>query len=131
MVVLIIVVLMVCRIMVGYSEGTSEHEERLKGGRQSVYKERLFGVGGFSFLLSLLVLVSSKASTTLNQLRFLFCADFLATNFEPHPDYDITLKSLILPALDPARYTGVQISQHQVIDILEFAKMYNHSVSVG
>jgi len=38
------------------------------GGRQSVYKERLLGVGGFPFLLSLLILLYSKASTTLTQL---------------------------------------------------------------
>ena len=90
--------------MVGYSDGTSEHEEWFKDGRRSVYKERLFGVGVFPFLLSLLVLLSSKASTTLNQLRFLSCPDFLDTNFELRPDYDITFKLLISPAHDPARH---------------------------
>ena len=65
MVVLIRVMLMVCKIMVGYSDGTSEHEEWFEGGRRSVYKERLFGVGRLPFLLSLLVLLYSKASTTL------------------------------------------------------------------
>ena len=73
---------MVCKIMVGYSDGTSEHEEWFQGGRQSVYKERLFRVGGFSFLLSLLVLLNSKASTTLQQLEVLSCLDSLDTNFE-------------------------------------------------
>ena len=56
---------MVCKIMVGYSDGTSENEEWFEGGRRRVYKERLFGVGGFPFLLSLLVFLYSKASTTL------------------------------------------------------------------
>ena len=65
MVVLIRVVLMVCIIMVGYSDGTSEHEKWFEGGRRSVYNDRLFGVGGFPFLLSFLVLLYSKASTTL------------------------------------------------------------------
>jgi len=67
-VVLIRVVLVVCKIMVGYSDGILEHGEWFKGGRRSVYKERLIGVGGNPFLLSLLVLLYSKASTTLNQL---------------------------------------------------------------
>ena len=59
---------MVCKIMGGYSDGTSERDEWFEGGRRSVYKERLFCVGGFPFLLSLLVFLSSKASTILNQL---------------------------------------------------------------
>ena len=33
MVILKRVVLVVCKIMVGYSDGTSEHEERFEGGR--------------------------------------------------------------------------------------------------
>ena len=33
-------VLMLCKIMDGYLDGTSEHEEWFEGGRQSVYKER-------------------------------------------------------------------------------------------
>jgi len=46
-----------------------KHEELFKGGRQSVYKVReVIGTGGFPFLLSLLVLLYSKASTTLKQL---------------------------------------------------------------
>ena len=63
--VLIGVVLMVYKIIVGYSDGTSEHEEWFEGGRRSVYKEKLFGVGGLPFLLSFLVLLYSKASTTV------------------------------------------------------------------
>ena len=47
----------------------------------------------------------SEASTTLNQLRSLPCPDCLDTNFEPCPDYDITVKPPISPMLDPARYT--------------------------
>ena len=119
MVVLIRVVLMVCKIMVGYSEGTLEHKEWLEGGRRSVYKERLIGVGGVSFLFFLLVLLSSKASTTLNQLRFLFCSDFLDTNFELRSDYDITVKSSISPALDPACYIGTSpLYMHLILNVL-------------
>ena len=44
------------------SDGTSEHEEWFEGGRPTVYKESVDGVGGFPFLLSLLVLFYSKAS---------------------------------------------------------------------
>jgi len=44
------------------SDGTSEHGEWFEGGRQLVYKETVAGAGGFPFLLSLLVLLYSKAS---------------------------------------------------------------------
>ena len=44
------------------SDGTSEHEEWFEGGTRSVYKENVVGVGGFPFLLSLLVLLYGTAS---------------------------------------------------------------------
>ena len=59
---------MMCKIMRKYSDGTLEHREWFEHGRQSVYKERLLGVEGFPFHLPLLVLLYSKASTTLRQL---------------------------------------------------------------
>ena len=52
----------VCRIIEEYSYGTLEHEEWFEGGRRIVYKDSVVGVGGFPFLLSLLVLLYSKAS---------------------------------------------------------------------
>jgi len=76
------VVLLVCKITVGYLIGTSERGEWFEGGRWSVYKERLFGVRRFPFLLSLLVLLYSKARTTLTQLWPFSCIDSLDTNFE-------------------------------------------------
>ena len=39
-----------------------EHEEWFEGGERIVYKESVVGVGGFPFLLSLLVLLYRKAS---------------------------------------------------------------------
>ena len=51
-----------------HSDGTSEHREWFAGDRQCIYNERLLGVGIFPFLLSLLILSYSKASTTLKQL---------------------------------------------------------------
>jgi len=59
---------MVCNLMGGYLDGTSKHEQSLKGGRRSVDKGRLIGVGGYPSLPSLLILLCSKASTTSNQL---------------------------------------------------------------
>jgi len=107
MVVLIRVVLVVCKIIVEYSDGTSGHGEWFEGSRWSVYKERLFGVEGFPFLLALLVILYSKASTTLTQPWFLSCLDCLNTNIEAScPDYHITLLFPISPTSDPARYTG-------------------------
>ena len=38
-------------------DGTSRHEEWFEGGRRIVYKEGMVGVGGFLFLLSLVVLL--------------------------------------------------------------------------
>ena len=73
---------MLCTIMREYSDGTSEHEERFEGGRQSVYEERLLGIGGFLFLLTLLVLLYRESSETLKHLRFVSCPDFPNTNFE-------------------------------------------------
>jgi hypothetical protein len=61
-VVTIRVVLRVCKIISEYSDGTSKHEEWFEGDRRVVYKESVVGVGGFPFLLSLLVLLNSKAS---------------------------------------------------------------------
>ena len=52
----------VCKIMGYDSDRTSEHGEWFGGGRRIVYKESVDGVGGFPFLLSLLVLLYSKAS---------------------------------------------------------------------
>jgi len=64
-VVLIRVVLVVCKITVGYSDGISKQGESFEGGRRSVHKERLLALEDFLFFLSLLILLYSKASTTL------------------------------------------------------------------
>jgi len=45
-----------------FCQCTSEHGESFERGRRRVYKERLFGIGGFPFLLSLHILLYSKAS---------------------------------------------------------------------
>jgi len=82
MVVLIRVVLVVCKIVVGDSDDTSEHEEWFEGSRWSVYKERLFGAGGFPFLLSLLIFVYSKACMTLTQLWLVSCLDPFDSNWK-------------------------------------------------
>ena len=92
--------------MVGYSGGILEHGEWFDGGRWSVYKERLFGVGGFPILLSLLVLLYSKASTTLTPHWFSTFLDSLNTNLKAFlPDSDITLFLPISPTSDHARYS--------------------------
>jgi len=53
---------MVCKIIGWDSDGTSEHEEWFEGGRRSVYTESVAGIGGFPFVLSLHILLYSKAS---------------------------------------------------------------------
>jgi hypothetical protein len=62
MVVLKRVVLVVYRVIEGYLDGTAKHERWFEGGRPIAYIERCFGIGGFPLLLSLLVLLYSKAS---------------------------------------------------------------------
>ena len=77
MIVLMRILLVVCKIMDGDSDGTLRYEEWLECGRQSVYKERLFGVGGFPFLLSLLILLYRKAIDDFRKIsQFLFLALF-------------------------------------------------------
>jgi len=59
----------------------------------------------FLFLLSLLVLLYSKASTTLTQPQLLSCLDPFNTNPEASgPDYNITLQLPISPTSNPACY---------------------------
>jgi hypothetical protein len=60
MVVLISRVFRCVRLWGDYSVGTMEYAKWFGGIGRSVYKERVFGVGGFPFLLSLLVLLSSN-----------------------------------------------------------------------
>ena len=57
MVVMITVGVVVCTIMDEDSDGTSEHEGLFEDSGRSVYEVRMFGVGGFPFLLCLLVLL--------------------------------------------------------------------------
>jgi hypothetical protein len=54
--------LVVCKVMGRDLDRTSEHEEWFEGGRRIVYKESVVGVWWFPFLLSILVLLYSKAS---------------------------------------------------------------------
>jgi len=112
-VVLIRVMLVVCKIMVEYPDRISDHGEWFEGGRWCVYKERLFGVGGFPFLLSLLVLLYSKASIKLIQLWLLSCPRFPQNQFRASfSDYDITWLLSISPMSDPAHYTRTCSLQH-------------------
>jgi len=70
-VVLIRVVLVLCKIMLKDSEDTSEHEESFDGGRLIVYEARLFGVGGFLFRFTLLVLLYGNASNNFESALML------------------------------------------------------------
>jgi len=54
------VVLIVSQILEDDLDGKLKHEEWFIVGRHTVYKERLFGVGGFPFLLSLYILLNTK-----------------------------------------------------------------------
>jgi len=85
MIILIRVLLVVCKIRCEDSDGTMKHRGWFEGGREYVYTEWSFGVGGFPFLLSLLIVIYSKAiddfgKTTLELLACLVL--FLDMNFE-------------------------------------------------
>ena len=100
----------VCKIMGWDSDGTSEHEEWFEGGRWIVYKESVDSVGGFPFLLSLLVLLYSKA---IVRLWNLFWFLFLDTHFEFSPATSLS------PAPDPARYIRTSpLYTHLIADVL-------------
>jgi len=59
--------LMECKIMEKDLDGTSEHGERFDVGRRTVDQQRLFAVGEFPFLLSLLILLYSNATGDFGQ----------------------------------------------------------------
>ena len=73
----------VCKIMDVDSDGILKHEELFEGGRRTVYNERLLGGGGFRLILSLLVLLYSKASTTSKQSQLHGFPRSLNENLEP------------------------------------------------
>jgi hypothetical protein len=94
----------VCMIMGEDSDGTLEQEEWFEGGRRIVYKESAVGVGGFPFLLSLLVLLNSKASHDFETASTHVLSGFPRN--EPRascPAFD-TLLLPIPPTPDSARY---------------------------
>ena len=65
MVVLISVVQVVYEIMWRGLNGISKHVELFESDRPTVYIERLFGIGGFAFLLSVLAVFYSKGIVTI------------------------------------------------------------------
>jgi hypothetical protein len=80
------------------------------------------GVKGFPFLLCLLVLLYSKASYDLEQLRLLPSLGFFDTNSEcsfPCPGFDLTFQLPILPTPDPARYTTCQLGTYHTSGVHE------------
>jgi len=81
-VVLPTVMLMVCEVMRKVSDGTSEHGRWFQGGRQTVNKERLFGVGSFPLLLCLLNLWYCKATDDFGTVSTLVLSWFLKPNFK-------------------------------------------------
>jgi len=98
--------MVVCKIMRRDSDGTLKHGEWLEGGERVVYKESVVGVGGFPFLLSLLILLNSKASydfdTASTPVMVLVSQnEYLVPCFV----CDITLLLPISPTPDPTHYT--------------------------
>jgi len=107
-VVLIEVVLVVGKMIRKHLDDTSKHEESFKGGIQTVYKERLFGIGGFPFLLSLLGLPYKEASIILKQLGMLAYSDSLKRTSSTLV-LNMTSRHLlsISPTPHPACYIGM------------------------
>jgi hypothetical protein len=102
---------MVCKIMGWASDGTLEHEKWFEGGRWVVYKVSVVGIGEFPFLLSLLVLLDSKASYHCETVSTLVLSWFPRNESRAScPASDITLVLPLSPMLDPARYTSLTTS---------------------
>jgi hypothetical protein len=100
--------------MEDYSAGTSKHEEWFGGSGRTVYKERLFGVGGFPFLLSLLVLLSSN-----QQYDFENTSDLLSLFLPLDTHFEFSPVTSISPAPDPARYIRTSPPYtHLIADVL-------------
>ena len=92
------------------SDGISEDEKCIEGGRQSVYKDRSFGIGGFLFLLALLVLLYSKASYDFDTAPTVVLSWFPRWKLRTVcSDYDITLLLPTLAIFNPAHYTRCKL----------------------
>ena len=81
-VMMIRILLVVCKIRRRDWDSTLKHGRWFEGDRRTVYKERLFVVGGFSFHLSLLLLLYSKAIDNAGTALILVLPWFLYPNFE-------------------------------------------------
>jgi hypothetical protein len=109
----------VCKIIGWDSNCKLEYEEQFEGGRRIVYKERVVGIGGFPFLLSLLVLLYSKASYDAETASTLVLSQSLERNFEWCVLFsDITLLLPISPTPDPTCYTWPSlITSYHILNV--------------
>jgi len=91
--------------MVKDSDSALKHDEWLQGDRWTVYNERLFAVGGFPFLHSLLILLYSKASYDYETGPILdtFCLSQLKFGV-PGSNYNRTVGLPKSPMPEPAGY---------------------------
>jgi hypothetical protein len=76
------VVLSMYKIIRKDSDSTLDNKDIFEEGRQIVSKETLFGIGGFTFLLSYMCSYIAKHVTTLKQLQVWSCLDILDSNFK-------------------------------------------------
>jgi len=78
---------------------------------KSYIKRVLLALEGFLFILSLLILLYSKASYDFETASTLVLSDFLETNLERFVfSFDITFELPISPTLDLARYTRTSLT---------------------
>jgi hypothetical protein len=105
MVVFIRVGVAVGKIMGKDSYGTSIYMEGCMGGLWNIYEVWVLAVGGFQFLLSLLVLWDTRARYDIQTVPTLDLDWFLDTN-PVHwcSDFITTLLLLIIPMPDPSHY---------------------------
>jgi len=105
----------VCNIIGWDSDGTSEHEEWFESGRRIVYKESVIGVGGFPFLVSLLLLLYKQSKLRLwnsfdsclvlifsirtSSVLCLFSISHFSYQYHLRPTPPITVKSRFWPTL--------------------------------
>jgi len=96
----------VCKIMVWDSDGTSEHKEWFEGGRWIVYKVSVVGVVGFPFFSLYSFSCIAKQVKTLKKLQLLSCLDSSKQTLSAFCfAFNITFELPISPSPDPALYT--------------------------
>ena len=91
-----------------------------RSSRRIVYKESVDGDGGFPFLLTLLVLLYSKASYDFETASTLVLSWFPRNEFRaPCPVFRYHILLSISPTPDPARYSRDRVRLEEYLEVVD------------